>query len=59
MIAVSINVNGTGVASAADLLSRLTTDTAGNALLDLGAGNSITLIGVPPASLSTGDFVLS
>ena len=58
MIAVSINVNGTGVASAADLLSRLTTDTAGNALLDLGAGNGITLIGVPPASLSAGDFLL-
>ena len=58
VIAVAINANGTGVARAADLLARFTTDASGNALLDLGAGNSVTLIGINPASLGAGDFLL-
>lgn len=58
VIAVASDVNGSGVESAADLLARLTTDAGGNAVLDLGSGNSITLMGVPPSGLIAADFLI-
>jgi hypothetical protein len=41
----------------ADIAAR-TTDVDGNAVIDLGAGNSITLVGVTAASLTADDFNL-
>jgi len=58
VIAVAADVNGTGVASAADLLALLSSDAAGNAVLDLGAGNTVILMGVPPLSLTAADFLV-
>ena len=53
-----ISANATGIASTADLLARLTADADGNAVLDLGSGNTLTLMGVAPTSLSAADFML-
>lgn len=58
VIAVAANANGTGVATAADLVARLSADGGGNAVLDLGTGHMVTLMGVPPASLSAADFLI-
>lgn len=41
---------------AAEILSR-TTDQAGGAVIDLGAGDMLVLAGVVRADLSAGDFV--
>ncbi|HYH21959.1 MAG TPA: matrixin family metalloprotease [Azospirillum sp.] len=47
----------TGITSATDLLARAT-DGAGGAVIDLNAGNGVTLVGVFKAGLSAGDFVV-
>jgi Ca2+-binding RTX toxin-like protein len=59
VIAVAAGINGTGIASTADLLTRLTADTSGNAVLDLGSSNTVTLIGVDPDTLTTANFLLT
>ncbi len=58
VIAVAAGLNDTGIASTADLLTRIGADSNGDATLDLGAGNTVTLIGIAPASLSASDFML-
>ncbi|WPZ34021.1 DUF4347 domain-containing protein [Thalassobaculum sp. OXR-137] len=58
VLAVAAGVNGSGIATTADLLARLTDDGAGNALLDLSAGNSVTLIGVSASQLGTDSFLI-
>jgi autotransporter-associated beta strand protein len=58
VIAVAADVNGTGIASAADLLARLTADPNGDAVLDLGSGNTLTLMGVRTTELSAADFLV-
>ena len=47
------------IGNAADLLSRLSADASGNTLIDLGAGNSVTLIGVDPVNASADWFLVS
>ena len=59
LLSIAADINGTGIASTTDLLLRLSNDGSGNAVLDLGAGNSITLIGVDATSLSASSFILS
>ena len=59
LIAVAADVNGTGIATAADLLARLTADANGDAVLDLGSGNTVTLLGVPPASAAADWFLVA
>lgn len=56
-IAVAANANGTGVATVSDLLARLTADANGDVVLDLGSGNTVTLMGVPFAA-ATADWFL-
>lgn len=58
LIGVSAGINGTGIASAADMLARVTSDGAGNAVLDLADGNSVTLIGVAPTQLDAASFLI-
>jgi autotransporter-associated beta strand protein len=58
LIGVSAGINGTGIASAADMLARVTSDGTGNAVLDLADGNSVTLIGVAPAQLDAASFLI-
>lgn len=57
-IGVSANINGTGIASADDMLSRVSSDGSGNAMLDLAEGNSVTLIGVAPSQIDAASFLI-
>jgi len=56
-IQIAANVNGTGIATAADVLARATA-VGGDTLIDLGGGNAIHLSGVALDSLSADDFVI-
>lgn len=57
IIRVAANINGTGVATTADLLARLTAVVAGDAILDLGGGNAVRIVGVAPIQLAAGDLL--
>ena len=56
VIQLSGNINGTNIATFDDILSRLTEDAVGNAVLDLGGGNTVTLVGLHLSNLATDDF---
>ena len=45
-----------GITSLADVLARTTTDANGNAVITIGDGSSITLVGVDAASLTAANF---
>jgi Ca2+-binding RTX toxin-like protein len=51
------NLNGSGITTSAQALAH-TFDFGGNAIIDLGGSNSITLVGVTTASLAASDFVI-
>jgi len=57
-IRLGANINGTGIATAADALGRVGVDVDGSALIDLGAGNSVKLIGVTPSELNASAFLI-
>jgi hypothetical protein len=48
-------VNGSGILSAQDAYAH-TTDTVDGALIDLGAGNTVLLVGVHPEAITAGVF---
>lgn len=50
--------SGTGIATAGDLLARLFDDGGGNTVLDLGGGNSATLVGITASQLTTDSFLI-
>jgi len=52
MLMVEEDVNGTGVATFAQLQTRITSDGAGGSLIDLGAGNSVHVLGVAPGTFT-------
>ncbi|KZD09875.1 5'-nucleotidase C-terminal domain-containing protein [Oceanibaculum pacificum] len=58
VLSFTANINGSGVASAADLLD-LAVASGGNVVIDFGGGNSITLQGVALADLSVADFAVA
>lgn len=51
VLQIQQNINGLHVTSAADLASHIGNDGHGNAVIDLGQGDSVTLIGVKPEEL--------
>jgi Ca2+-binding RTX toxin-like protein len=53
---IQTNINGTGVSTGADILARITDDAAGQAVLDLGNGNSVTFQGVSENFFLASDF---
>lgn len=53
---IQTNINGTGVSTGADMLSRITDDASGQAVLDLGNGNSVTFQGVSANFFISSDF---
>ena len=55
---VAADANGTGIASADHVLARLVDDGAGNAVLDLGGGHSVTLVGLSAAQFGTDSFLI-
>ncbi|MGE0718913.1 MAG: hypothetical protein AB7P02_25935 [Alphaproteobacteria bacterium] len=56
-IAVSFNVNGTGVATAADLVARLSV-VAGGVRLDLGDGNDVVFVGASIGQITADHFLV-
>ena len=57
VIAIVAGVNGSGIGSAADALARSTASGA-DTLIDLGAGNSVLLVGFARGSLAADDFLI-
>jgi len=57
MIQLVSGLNGSGIADFADLSARIGDAASGDAVIDLGGGNSITLVGVPSSSLSADGFL--
>jgi Ca2+-binding RTX toxin-like protein len=51
VLQIQQNINGLNVSSAADLASRIGHDGHGNAVIDLGNGDNVTLIGIKPEEL--------
>ncbi len=51
-------VNGIVIASVDELLGRISDDASGNAVIDLGIGQSVTLLGVNAIDLSEDDFAI-
>lgn len=58
VIAVSANLNGSGIASVDDLLALLFVDGQGNAMLRLGGGHTVVLAGVPPSAVTGADLLV-
>lgn len=58
IVAVKQGANGISYTSAADLLSRLSTNAQGYAVVDLGGGNSVTLVGIAPSQLTGASFLI-
>ena len=55
---IARDINGTGVTSTADLLARLSDDDAGQAVLDLSGGHSVTFLNYSSSWFITSDFVI-
>ena len=55
VISIGSHINGSNIVSFSDIVAQ-TRDVSGNAVINLGAGNSITLIGVHSASLTSAEF---
>jgi len=53
---IESNINGTGVTTSAELLARITNNSAGQAVIDLGGGNTITFEGVQANYFISSDF---
>ncbi len=53
---IQSNINGTGVTTGAEMLTRITNNAAGQAVIDLGGGNSITFEGVQENYFISSDF---
>lgn len=56
MFAVQTNLNGSGVVDYATLLARAA-DAGSDAVIELGAGNTVTLAGLHDADLSSSLFM--
>jgi len=55
---IGITLGTNGMMTADDAMSHLGSDWLGNAVLDLGDGNTVTLVGVCVADLSADDFMM-
>ncbi len=55
---ISALVNGLALGSTIEVLARLTSDGGDGSVIDLGNGNSVTLLGVPPEQLSADDIII-
>ncbi len=51
VLQIQQNINGLNVQTAQDLLSHISSDGHGNSVIDLGNGDSVTLVGVQPHDL--------
>lgn len=53
IIRIASNINGLSVSSATDFLTRISSDASGNAVIDLGGGNQVTVVGLTATNLQT------
>lgn len=53
---IQTNINGTSVTTGADVLARITDNAAGQAVIDLGSGNTVTFQGVSANYFIRSDF---
>jgi serralysin len=53
---IETNINGTGVRTGADMLSRISNNAAGDAVIDLGSGNTVTFQNVEANFFIASDF---
>ncbi|MCP5361883.1 MAG: calcium-binding protein [Hyphomicrobiales bacterium] len=58
VIQLTKDINGSGILTGDDVLAGVTEDLSGNAVVDLGGGNTITLLGVDKDDLSASDFFI-
>lgn len=58
LILLAKNINGGDIENPSDVLSHLSTDINGDAVIDLGGGNTITLVGVDEDDLSSDSFFI-
>lgn len=58
VILIRYNVNQSGITSVGDIMARISADGAGNSVIDLDAGNQITLLGLTPGWFHADDFGL-
>lgn len=56
-VQITASLNGQAIASAADMLARLS-QSGSDTILDLGSGNTVTIVGVLPTALSATNFVI-
>lgn len=57
LIQLATGINGLAIFSASDVLSHITYS-GGNAVIDLGSGNSITVLGIPANAFTADDFII-
>ena len=55
---IARDINGTGVTTAADLPARLSDNAAGQAVLDLSGGHSVTFLNYSSSWFITSDFLI-
>ena len=53
---IQTNINGIGLGTGAEMLTRITDDAAGQAVIDLGSGNSTTFQGASVNYFISSDF---
>ena len=56
-IFIESNINGSGITTSAQLLARLSDNALGQAVLDLGGGNTVTFESFNSAFFISSDFV--
>ncbi len=53
---IETNINGTGISTGAEMLTRISNNSAGQAVIDLGGGNTVTFQGVDKDYFIRSDF---
>ena len=57
LLQIAANINGGGISNFAAIDAALSDDASGNAVIDIGSGHSITLIGIRSSDLTEADFL--
>jgi Ca2+-binding RTX toxin-like protein len=58
-VALAANLNGNGIGTAQQAIAHVNADANGNAVLNLGGGNTVTFQGVKPSQLGMEDFIVT
>ena len=58
-VVLAANLNGNNIETAQQALAHVAKDANGDAVLDLGNGNTVTFVGIAPSQLGVEDFVIA